>query len=141
MDEMQNQKSTKQKQHVPGTGASVDYFCSAEILTSITTTSQWGSKWMSCTCAVLQQSAWYRAHEVNSGEICGSKWLEIPMDLAGDAGEHWTAADAGAVGCHRKTNALVPTSPQPAVIFPVEKEVKIRLLGSAMHLCVCTYRL
>lgn len=51
------------------------------------------------------------------------------MDLAGDARAHWTA---GTVGCHRKTNALVPTSPQPAVIFPVEKEVKIRFF-------VCLY--
>lgn len=72
---------------------------------------------------------------MNSGEICGSKCLEVPADLAGDAGAHWTA---GAVGCHRKTDALVPISPQPAVIFPVEKEVKIRFLGFPMHLRICT---
>lgn len=54
--------------------------------------------------------------------------------MPGDAGAH-------AVGGHGNTNALVPTSPQSAVISPVEKEGKIRLLGSAMHLCVCTYRL
>lgn len=86
----------------------------------------------------LVQSSWG-----DSGGICGSKCLEMPMALAGDAGVHWTAGDAGAVGCHRKTNALVPTSPQPAVIFPVEKEVRIRLLGSALHLYVyiCTWRL
>lgn len=75
---------------------------------------------------------------MKSGEICGSKCLEIPTGLDGDARAHWTA---GAVECHRKTDALVPTSPQPAAILPVEKEVKIRLSGSAMHLCVCTYRL
>lgn len=71
---------------------------------------------------------------MNSGEICSSKCLEMPTHLAGDAGAH-------AVGGHGNTNALVPTSPQSAVISPVEKEGKIRLLGSAMHLCVCTYRL
>lgn len=48
-------------------------------------------------------------------------------ELAGDAEVH-------AVGCHRNTSALLPTSPQPAVISPVEKEVKIGLLGSALHL-------
>lgn len=112
---------------MPGTGGLVDYFLGAQrSLLSITTTSQWASKQLLCTHAVFQQSAYCKAHEVNSGEICSSKCLEMSTDL-GDAGVH-------AVRCHRNTRALLLTSPQPAVISPVEKEVKIGLLGSALHL-------
>lgn len=48
---------------------------------------QWAPIRMLCIYTVLQHSAGYRAHEVNPGEICSSKCLEMSRDLAGGAGD------------------------------------------------------